>query len=370
MLKMSIFTLALAALALAALPVFADDEPAKPLNEAGPEAPPVAIPTYAISQLAPKDDEHPKGWSPVTTAGVIPKTAPSVGSLLALARISKLDLEAFHASGRAFQGKDNAAAALVLVGLDVQPKGFADALKQTAEKHGWQVRTLGSPLRLAVAWGSSEEAATQLLDWQTNLATQRLCVIVHESLTEAITSQDREAFMASMNMLKGVSTMQPKSGAFLYLRGLSMEVLRRQDQALEFFRQSIKPDLPAPALPAWQASAAGRVGHELLVQDDADLLEEEAAALELAVRLNKHAENDMSRFGNHYNLACTYARLDRLDEAFRELEASLKFAQEKLGEAYADQYAHAKDRDSDMDPLREDPRFKALMEKYAPAEGA
>jgi len=359
MLRLFTLTLALT-LALGALPLtpaFADEEPAG------------AVPTYKISQLAPTDDEHPQGWSPVISAGVIPEEAPSVGALLGLARAAKIDLSTFQASSRSFQGEGKNAGVVVLVGLDTQPKGFSEALTHSAEKSGWVVRELGSPLRLAVAWGSSEKAATTLLDWQANLAAVRLCTIVHKDLTAAVSNQDRDAFMESMRLLRVVSTIQEESGAFQYLRGMAMEIARKPADALDFFRKSIKPDAPAPAPAAWQVLAAGRVGHMLLTMEDEDVLEEALVALELAVRLGKHAEKDMDRFGNHYNLACTYARLDRLDEAFRELEASLKLGKEALGETYADQYSHAKDRDSDMDPLREDPRFAALMKKYAPGSG-
>jgi len=54
-----------------------------------------------------------------------------------------------------------------------------------------------------------------------------------------------------------------------------------------------------------------------------------------------------------YNVACIYARLGRADDAIHCLERSVRD-----GYAYRDWIAH----DSDPDPLREHPRFKALLE--------
>ena len=61
--------LLIAGLVLAiASPAAADDE--KP-------APKVKVPPYSVEDIAARDAERPEGWEPVTTAGVVPATAPS-----------------------------------------------------------------------------------------------------------------------------------------------------------------------------------------------------------------------------------------------------------------------------------------------------
>ena len=55
-----------------------------------------------------------------------------------------------------------------------------------------------------------------------------------------------------------------------------------------------------------------------------------------------------------FNVACTYARADRIDEALDLLER-----------AVAQGFGHRQwiEQDSDLEPLRDLPRFAALMER-------
>jgi Flp pilus assembly protein TadD len=97
--------------------------------------------------------------------------------------------------------------------------------------------------------------------------------------------------------------------------------------------------------------------------DDLELLAELGAlytraglfekGLEVDRRLVELApENPVS----HYNLACSYALLGRLDLAFASLDLA-------VARGYRD-LAHL-DRDPDLDPLRSDPRFALLRAKVA-----
>ena len=62
--------------------------------------------------------------------------------------------------------------------------------------------------------------------------------------------------------------------------------------------------------------------------------------------------------------------MKRVDDAFRELEGSLKLGKKELGKDYAFHYGHCRDRDPDMNPLKEDARFQTLLETYAPEPAA
>ncbi|MBI4230895.1 MAG: tetratricopeptide repeat protein [Planctomycetes bacterium] len=59
----------------------------------------------------------------------------------------------------------------------------------------------------------------------------------------------------------------------------------------------------------------------------------------------------------HYNLACSLALLDRLDEAFSSIERAMV-----LG--YLD--FHSMDKDPDLAGMRADPRYRELCQRYGP----
>jgi pentatricopeptide repeat protein len=62
-----------------------------------------------------------------------------------------------------------------------------------------------------------------------------------------------------------------------------------------------------------------------------------------------------------YNLACTYSRWGKLDEAIEMLRRSI--------EAGFDDVSHM-DKDPDLDPIRDDPRTKQLLDAIRQRKGA
>ena len=91
------------------------------LAEDGPERPLLKVPTYGIPDIAPAKGERPEGWSPVTTSGVIPKGAPDVGALLALARKANISSEHFAVRSLPYQrgeGEQREAVQLTLVAVN------------------------------------------------------------------------------------------------------------------------------------------------------------------------------------------------------------------------------------------------------------
>jgi hypothetical protein len=66
---------------------------------------------------------------------------------------------------------------------------------------------------------------------------------------------------------------------------------------------------------------------------------------------------------NRYNLACALSLLGEKDAAFPQLAKSFEIAKDRLSAAaYRGFVVHAT-KDEDLAPLREDPRFKEVLEK-------
>ena len=69
---------------------------------------------------------------------------------------------------------------------------------------------------------------------------------------------------------------------------------------------------------------------------------------------NKALELEPEDVGVLYNVACSYSLLGKIDEAI-----------ELLGKAVDDGFDHIEwiENDSDLDPLRDHPKFRSLIEK-------
>ena len=214
---------------------------------------------------------------------------------------------------------------------------------------------------------SPKGAGDYLADWQVGQAVLRLSNRSMERLQHALRDRDREQFQRAMRALETAAEIEPDAGAVHAVRGLvAMYVARKPDDAIVAFRKAIASDAPVPADVRLQVEVAGNLGQLLLTRGDASLHEEARRVLEKAVSWDAHNGNPLARFGNRYNLACAYALMGHTDKAFKALEESLAMGRDELGDGYGRHYLHAKDRDPDMASLRGDPRFKKLMEKYAP----
>ncbi len=101
-----------------------------------------------------------------------------------------------------------------------------------------------------------------------------------------------------------------------------------------------------------QRDGLGRLGR---LYSDARQHEKAVEAFTKSLVLRK-AEKDESLAGLRYNLSCSLAKLGRLDEAFAVFDKGLAG-----GKAIPDRLLAS---DKDLDPLRKDPRFDKLMQKY------
>jgi len=254
---------------------------------------------------------------------------------------------------------------VAVMGIDAPVAALTTPLAAAAVKNGWTLRELGTPNRMVIVWASTEAAAKLLMQWQVELTVNKLLDLAFAGRQNAMRQGDRADFNAAVALLEEVGEIAPEAGAFHALKGIFMH-RQGSESAFPHFRKALNEKTPMPARLKWRVFVAGELGMGLLLNGSDEVLEEAARVLAFAIANESEAKETLARFGNRYNLACAYARLGKKDEAFTALEGSLKFAQAELGEQYAAHYTHCKDVDTDMASLREDARFAALMQKYAP----
>jgi len=328
------------------------------------EEAPFKRPAFTVEQVAAPAEEHPEGWKEQTGedgAGPV-----DVSVLREIATAAKIDVKAVSVKARALCKEDGTTGLVAWVGIDADARAFTTALAAAVLERGWVVRELASPHRVVVASGSTKEAAAELLNWACDLAVRKLCKLAYGHLDAAGRQQSDVEYAKAILIAKAAGSIAPDSGVFNAIQGMLAPPKRASD-ALPFWRKAIDEKAPIPAPIEWRVLAAANLGLGLLQEGTKEALPEALKALEYAAKHGDKSPDTLTRFGAEYNLACAYARLGKKDEAFHWLEASLGTAKEGLGAQYPQRYTHAKLLDSDMDPLRKDQRFDALMEKYAPS---
>ncbi len=366
----SLFLAALLLVASLSLVLTAPSAPA--LAEDGPEIPLVKVPTYGIPDIAPAKEERPPGWSPVTQSGVIPKGAPTVGALLAIARKANIGSEHFAVRSLPFQrgeGEKREAVLLTLVAVNENPAAFTSAVADAAVDGGWVAREMGSPMRVMLLWGSSKQAAHEVRDWLVGRVMLRTCKNAFDKVVASQQQQSRALYVQGVELINRARAIEPDAGVYHALRARMLQG-RNDAAALASYRRALAKDVIIPPPAKWKVLACARLGQMLLNQAKKEDLPEALAVLEAAVALEKHNASPIDRFGARYNLACTHVRMGTLEAAFALLDTSLAYARKHLGTQYPFHFVHARDKDPDMAPLRKDERFAKIMAKYDPDAAA
>ena len=380
---------ALAVLLALAAPLHAEDEPPAPKGgeptplRPAPELKPIRLP-FVLADLTPADGDRPAGWSPATSA--LPETAPTTAALLRVARTAGVDdarLAARCIPVTKGTGEAAVQGTLGYLVIDVEATTLTPKLAELARTHGWTLTSVGVPSAVLVTWASDDAAEGALRDWQVATAVRNLCAAGWALLEKAQQGFDpRERQFQSAKgqaMIAAARETLPESG---YVNAILAQLVGRDaTRALAFARKAVRKDAPAPPPDALFVTAAFTVAGSLLTTGTAEDLPEVVAVLERAVAAEEAARNPFHRFGNRYNLACALARQGKVDAAFPHLDESLRYLKKAWEEeqartgggsrlAYPDHYEHAKTRDGDLDALRKDPRFAALMARHDPAPAA
>ncbi len=368
----------------------ADDEPPAPkAGEPTPLQPAPALKAirlpFRLEALVPADGARPEGWGPATTSQ--PEAAPSTAALLRVARSAGVDTE--KVSARCIPlargtGEATVHGTLGYLVIDVEATTLTPKLEALAQANGWTLTPVGVPSAVLVTWAGDAQAAAALHAWQAATAVHNLCARGWTTMLSARQQFDRgqQQFLWAKGqaMVAAARETMPAAG---YVNAILAQLVRNDPaRSLDFARKALDAKAPVPPPESMLVTSAFTVAGQLLTTGSQEDLPEVIAVLERALAWEEAAENAFHRFGNRYNLACAYARQGKVDAAFPHLEESLRFLKaaweaEKakaldgsstLG--YPDHYAHAKSRDADMAPLREDPRFAAIMARYDPAAKA
>ena len=344
----------LALLLVLATPVFAEDTPS------------ARIPTYDIGDLLIHEPALPNGWSRMTDAS--PKGAPNAKDLLALATAAEIDEVDFDLRVMRTR-KDEETGVVCFLAVEVPPDRFRELLDKKAGRT-WTVTELGSPTRLGVVWASTASAAKTLNAWLREVSVRGLCTFIWVQYLDADGPADWDR---AFRYLPLAGKIEPDAGCLNLLRGYRAVLLEKKDEAVAHWRKAFKAGVPAPMRPSrFSVIAAHYVGQDRLAAGGDKAVAEARVALEQGVAWEMSNHQIMLRSANRYNLACTYARLGMIDEAFEQLEAVRKIRADALksgsSEAkpaeYERHYAHVATGDPDLAPLRKDPRFAALLKAY------
>lgn len=164
----------------------------------------------------------------------------------------------------------------------------------------------------------------------------------------------------------------PSSGYEYYAIGWSYELMGDKAKALEYFNQGIDIDKTYAYLFVSRGDLlkekgeldAAKADYEKVLEIDNEAedgscrhyallgLGKEDEAVEWIDKIIESRPNDG---GSYYDKACLCARIGRTDEALASLETAFKKGYRR--------FAHL-EHDQDMDPLRNMPRYKALLEEY------
>ena len=359
------------ALAVLSAPALAEDVPSAPPAEvASKPDPEVAL--YISESLLPGEKETPEGWELLDE----PHGAPSEDALLALGERLGLDDEAFYVQLQSYKKSGDV---VTVAMLDVDEKVYAlkASLAAKATAGGWHVSEMGHPGRILVLGGPtgavdemhgkihehviytlSELAMNRIRGRGGRTDEGRASAIKYTTYTEALApgSGTAQAVVGCVHWLKS----HPKPPEKKHDR-------KEQDKAIAHFTKALDADA-FPPKGSVRVFVAGQMGGIILTWKDRSKLDAAIRALEIAVEHERDAKQQSQRYGNRYNLACAYARAKRIDDAFEMLESCLKMLKNMPVSAWRTHHKHADEKDEDMKPLREDPRFSELMSRYKPPE--
>ncbi len=325
----------------------ADDKPA---GGGAQEAP------FRWDVVAVTPDDVPKGW---TLLGDDAEPRPAVekemaDAVKAAAEADKYPIEEAAIHARSLKGAENAAITLTYVDLYKDAGKVPAALKEAAAKKGWGYREVISPTRMVLVAGNEadRDAWVALVG---RISAKRLGAAALESMDE---EGKRTLAHAALSLEPGTAS------AHVALAQLAMPhegaAAEEYKTAVDELHAALKDGVAIPLDKDAKPGATGLLGNLLLQTKGGDDVNKEARdRLKEAFDATKDS-NPKRAVEYRYNLACAHARLKDKDAAFEQLTGCLEFLKDSPARGLSDWWR----KDTDFDSLHDDPRWKALDEKY------
>ena len=352
---------------LCVAPAFAEEEPAK--TKADP-----VIPGYSIEFLMPSSDAESNkelgDWK--RSDGAI-AGAPSEDGLTELAESCKLDDDTFYVETAVLKhGSDKVG--LAMVDIDENVYAYRSKLDAQATAAGWIVRELGSPARVAILSGAKAAAGAKQLMVHVIYAIGEMAMnrVRGQSAMQAAGQEAALEYLKAIgNMSAGTGLAHGIEGRVHWLRALPKKRGEKpdkalQDKAIASFKKAIASGATHPPKGRVLVWISGTLGGMLLERKEKALLKDATKALEVAVEHEIDAPTNNQRYSNRYNLTCALARAGRLDDAFKMLEKSIEVGKTLPPNFWRQSFQHMEEKDTDLAPLRRDPRFSKLMADNRP----
>jgi tetratricopeptide (TPR) repeat protein len=325
------------------------------------------VPIWSAEEMAFDVESLPEGWAACPKDAEIPEGAPTEAMLMDLGQAVGLDEDTLFVETRTVK-KGETQVVASLIDIDTDPAAFRAVIDKSAAAGGWMVKELGSPMRPMVVWSADAAAAKELAAFAREAAVYRLAENAWANLGE----RSIDGHRAGMERLRAAGLIEEKAGVVAAIAGF-LQFQQDRGRAIGAWMHALKKDTPIPPKGEMRVQVAHQLGQVLLEANRDELLApalevlKDAVANEAALDVAKNPRHAWMVYGNRYNLACTYSRMGKLDDAFKTLEESLVFAKEHLdAEAFAQSYNHCRNVDPDMAPLREDERFAKLLDRFDP----
>lgn len=333
-----------------------DDEPSDPMS-GDPEAGGNKVTSFAMVL---EKDGLPEGFTIVEGEAAGPDAKALEEAVNAIAKDKGVATsDDYSVLMRSAAGPAGVKAHYAYVDLGAPSQTFVDALKAEGAKKSWSVRAMGTERHVLVT-AAPEAARAKAEGFATAFAGRMLT----RRAVKSLESDGRRALGLSRIALQ----LDAKSAGAHFILGLiQMQLALRAkpignlEPAITHFRAGLDKDATNALSKREAVIATGKLGQSILNKggpsaEARDLLKATVASLS---ELTPAERTDAVGF--RYDLACAHGRLKEVDDAFKVLSSVLEDDAKDPVQGISEIW---REKDTDLDSLRADPRWKALLEKY------
>jgi hypothetical protein len=347
-----VFAVALSAFAPA--PCSAEDPTPPPAKWQGPD--------FDRDTITMRDEDAPEGWKALSEEESEKAAAAKEFGDAFLAAVSAAGFPGSEAAVgyRGLAKADGAVATVAYVGFYADPAKVVPLVKDAAAKKGWIVKEVTSPARLIVVL-APEAHREALAAHATRMAGKRLAAAAKDAY------QNQNGAEAIQTLAKYALALEPKAADAHFALAFASQPRDPKapssawKKSIEEMRAALAADAAFPLPEDDRLVAMGELGGFLLQSAGDDAVNREAKDLLQKAWEGAHKKGgEKAGIGWRYNLACAHARLKEKDKAFEHLHGVLDVVIKNPVRGISGWWLE----DPDFLVLKDDPRWKATVEKY------